>query len=85
IAILIVFADKIIPTLGLILSNAFRREAVAGGVLGYTIKSAIRYGVARGLFSNEAGMGSTPNSHGVADVKHPAIQGAVAMVGVFID
>lgn len=77
--------SHMLPTFQLIFSEAFRFEAVAGGVVGYTIKSAIRYGVARGLFSNEAGMGSTPNSHAVADVKHPYIQGAVAMVGVFID
>lgn len=85
IAILVVFSDQIIPTIQAIFSEAFRMEAVAGGVVGYTIRSAIRYGVARGLFSNEAGMGSTPNSHGVADVPHPVIQGSVAMIGVFID
>ncbi len=49
------------------------------------MKQAIRYGVARGLFSNEAGMGSTPHAHAVAKVKHPVEQGLVAIVGVFID
>ena len=50
-----------------------------------SIKEAIRYGVARGLFSNEAGMGSTPHAHAVARVKHPAEQGLAAIVGLFID
>lgn len=59
--------------------------AIFGGVVGTTIKQAIRYGVARGLFSNEAGMGSTPNSHALAKVDHPCDQGLVAMIGVFID
>lgn len=49
------------------------------------MRTAIRYGVARGLFSNEVGMGSTPNSHAAADVAHPVVQATVAMVGVFID
>jgi len=55
------------------------------GAVGVSIKQAIRFGVARGLFSNEAGMGSTPNSHAVADVKHPAQQGLSAMIAVCID
>ena len=82
---LVIMSDRIIPTFGLIFSNAFSGQAVAGGVAGYSIRTAIRYGVARGLFSNEAGMGSTPNSHAVADVAHPGVQGEVAMIGVFID
>lgn len=85
ISILFVFRGEIIPTIKSIFSEAFRMKAVTGGVAGYTIRSAVRYGVARGLFSNEAGMGSTPNSHGVADVPHPVVQGSVAMLGVFID
>lgn len=58
---------------------------VAGGVLGYTVAQAFRYGVARGLFSNEAGMGSTPNANAVADVRHPGRQAYAAMMGVFMD
>lgn len=85
IVILFIFRDQIIPTISLIFSEAFKTEAVVGGVVGYSIRTAIRYGIARGLFSNEAGMGSTPNSHGVADVPHPVIQGSVAMIGVFVD
>lgn len=68
-----------------IVVGAFNPEAVAGGALGATIKLAITKGVARGLFSNEAGMGSTPHAHAVAKVNHPVEQGFVAMVGVFID
>lgn len=65
--------------------GAFNPNALAGGAMGATIKLAVTKGVARGLFSNEAGMGSTPHSHAVAKVDHPAEQGFVAMVGVFID
>ncbi|MDY6065954.1 MAG: sodium:alanine symporter family protein [Finegoldia sp.] len=85
IAILIKFNDMIIPVLKAIFKGAFTSEAVLGGTAGFAVKEAIRYGVARGLFSNEAGMGSTPNSHAVADVGHPAEQAMVAMVGVFMD
>ncbi|HIS81830.1 MAG TPA: sodium:alanine symporter family protein [Candidatus Scatomonas merdavium] len=65
--------------------GAFNPQAVAGGMLGVTVQKAMRYGVARGLFSNEAGMGSTPHAHATADVKHPSDQGIIAMMGVFID
>ena len=65
--------------------GAFAPQAVMGGALGVTVQKAMRYGVARGLFSNEAGMGSTPHAHATAEVKHPSEQGTVAMMGVFID
>lgn len=65
--------------------GAFQPSAVMGGAIGITIKQAVRFGVARGLFSNEAGMGSTPHAHALAKVKHPCDQGLVAMMGVFID
>lgn len=65
--------------------GAFAPQSIAGGVIGATIQKAMSRGVARGLFSNEAGMGSTPHAHAVAKVKHPAEQGFVAMMGVFID
>lgn len=64
---------------------AFNPKAMLGGVLGVTVQQAVRYGVARGLFSNEAGMGSTPHAHALAKVEHPCEQGVVAMIGVFID
>lgn len=65
--------------------GAFAPQAIAGGVIGASIQVAMKKGVARGLFSNEAGMGSTPHAHAIAKVKHPAEQGFVAMMGVFID
>ena len=64
---------------------AFNPQAMAGGVAGVTVQQAMRFGVARGLFSNEAGMGSTPHAHALAKVNHPREQGAVAILGVFID
>ena len=63
---------------------AFNPQAMAGGVAGVTVQQAMRFGVARGLFSNEAGMGSTPHAHALAKVNHPREQGAVAILGVFI-
>ncbi len=64
---------------------AFEPQAIAGGVAGVTVREAMRYGVARGLFSNEAGMGSTPHAHAMARVDKPEDQGVIAMIGVFID
>ena len=64
---------------------AFNPQAMFGGVAGLGVKEAMRYGVARGLFSNEAGMGSTPHAHALARVDKPQDQGLAAMIGVFID
>ncbi len=64
---------------------AFDPSAILGGAVGITVREAMRFGVARGLFSNEAGMGSTPHAHALAKVKHPDEQGEVAIVSVFID
>ena len=74
---------EVIPAFRLIFVAAFDPEAVMGGALGLTVAKAMQFGVARGLFSNEAGMGSTPHAHAVARVEHPAEQGLVAMFGVF--
>ena len=68
-----------------IVVGAFNPQAIAGGVIGATMKVAMSKGVARGLFSNEAGMGSTPHAHAIAKVAHPSQQGFVAMMGVFLD
>ena len=57
-----------------IFTGAFSPQALAGGAMGITVQKAIRFGVARGLFSNEAGMGSTPHAHAVAKVKNPCDQ-----------
>ena len=72
-------------TFGMIFKYAFFPNAILGGGLGYALKTAISQGVKRGLFSNEAGMGSTPHAHAMAKVKTPHEQGVVAMIGVFID
>lgn len=77
---------KYIPeTFGMIFRYAFMPQAIIGGSVGYALKTAISQGAKRGLFSNEAGMGSTPHAHAMANVKDPHEQGVVAMVGVFID
>ena len=68
-----------------IFTCAFNPAAIAGGAGGIVVREAIRRGVSRGLFSNEAGMGSTPHAHAIAKVSKPQDQGEVAMVGVFID
>lgn len=69
----------------MIFRYAFMPQAIIGGSVGYALKTAISQGAKRGLFSNEAGMGSTPHAHAMANVKDPHEQGVVAMVGVFID
>lgn len=69
----------------MIFVGAFSPRAVLGGAAGVTVREAIRYGVARGLFSNEAGMGSTPHAHARATAKNPHEQGLAAMISVFID
>ena len=72
-------------TFGCIFKYAFSPEALLGGGLGHAFKTAVSQGIKRGLFSNEAGMGSTPHLHALADVPSPHVQGTVAMVGLFID
>jgi AGCS family alanine or glycine:cation symporter len=69
----------------LIVSHAMGLEQASAGVLGYAIKVAIEQGVKRGLFSNEAGMGSGPNAAATANPKHPVTQGLISMAGVFTD
>lgn len=72
-------------TFGMIFYYAFHPEAIIGGGFGHALKTAISQGAKRGLFSNEAGMGSTPHAHALANVARPHDQGVVAIVGVFID
>ena len=77
---------KYVPsTFGMIFKYAFQPQAIIGGGIGYALKTAISQGAKRGLFSNEAGMGSTPHAHAVAKVDKPEEQGIVAMIGVFLD
>lgn len=85
VVVLVMNIDMIIPAFKMIFVGAFNPRAATGGLIGATVKEAMRYGVARGLFSNEAGMGSTPHAHAVAKVDHPAEQGLTAIIGVFID
>ena len=85
IGILVVRIQYVPATFALIFKYAFQPQAIIGGSFGYAIKTAISQGAKRGLFSNEAGMGSTPHAHAQANVKDPHDQGVVAMVGVFID
>ena len=85
IVILFKFSSHIAPMFNHIFTAAFNPQAVLGGAAGIGMREAVRFGVARGLFSNEAGMGSTPHAHATADVQHPVQQGMAAFVGVFID
>lgn len=84
--VLLAINFKNIPaTFGMIFKYAFHPEAIIGGSIGYALKEAISQGAKRGLFSNEAGMGSTPHAHALAKVEKPHDQGVLAMAGVFID
>ena len=84
--VVICFRIKYIPeTFEMIFRYAFTPSALIGGGVGAAIKIAVSQGAKRGLFSNEAGMGSTPHAHAMASVKHPHEQGVAAMLGVFID
>ena len=82
--VLVTHAEWIADMLRLIIESAFGVQQAAGGVLGYTVQEAFRYGVARGLFSNDAGAGTTPSMHAAANVKHPVNQGLSGMLGVFV-
>ena len=83
--VLVLNATAVPATFALIFKSAFVPQAILGGVFGAGIKAAISQGAKRGLFSNEAGMGSTPHAHAQAKVEKPHDQGVVAMIGVFID
>ena len=84
--IVLVMRITYIPaTIAMIFKYAFAPNAIIGGGIGSALKIAISQGAKRGLFSNEAGMGSTPHAHAQANVAKPHDQGVVAMIGVFID
>ena len=86
-SLVVIFARiQYVPeTFGMIFKYAFNANALIGGGIGYALKAAISQGAKRGLFSNEAGMGSTPHAHAQANVKNAHEQGTTAMIGVFID
>ena len=83
--VLVMRAQYIPATFGMIFQYAFQPQAILGGGFGAALKIALSQGAKRGLFSNEAGMGSTPHAHALANVAQPHDQGVVAMIGVFID
>ena len=85
VAFLVVFADKVPAAIEQILVSAFTPTAAAGGFLGATVLVAMRNGVARGVFSNESGLGSAPIVAAAAKTKWPAEQGLISMTGTFID
>ena len=72
-------------TLALIISRAFSPSAAVGGFVGASVAQALAAGISRGVLSNEAGLGSAPIAHGVANVKHPSEQGVVGIFEVFVD
>ncbi len=77
--------DQLPAALKLIIDNAFNGTAAFGGFAGASLWAAIRFGVARGIFSNEAGLGSAPIAHAAAKTEDPVQQGMIAMLGTFID
>ena len=83
--VLAINANEIPAAIGMVFSSAFSGTAAEGGFAGAAVWAAIRFGVARGIFSNEAGLGSAPIAHAVAQTKDPVKQGMVAMLGTFID
>ena len=83
--VLVRYAGQLPHALGLIFEGAFSGTAAAGGFVGSTLKMALRYGIARGLFSNEAGLGSAPMVHCAADTDHPVRQGMYGVFEVFVD
>jgi amino acid carrier protein len=84
IIVLVINAQNIPAAFQAIFVGAFNPRALGGAFAGISVSQAIRFGVARGLFSNEAGLGSTPHSHAIAKVKEPQEEGEVAMFGVFM-
>ena len=83
--VLVDHAAALPGALALCFESAFTGTAAAGGFAGALVKEAIRFGIARGIFSNEAGLGSAPIAHASANTDHPARQGSIAMLGTFID
>lgn len=83
--ILVVNAEKVPAAFALIMHHAFNPAAASGGFAGAAVSAAVRFGVARGVFSNEAGLGSAPIAHAAARTNSPVRQGLIAMTGVFFD
>ncbi len=83
--VIVTHYDRVPDALLLIINSAFTETAAVGGFTGAAVWAAIRFGVARGVFSNEAGLGSAPIAHAAARTKNPVQQGMIAMLGTFID
>ncbi|NQI85163.1 sodium:alanine symporter family protein [Streptococcus suis] len=83
--VLLVHWNELLPTLGLVLKSAFSPAAAVGGFVGATVKEAIQRGIARGVFSNESGLGSAPIAAAAAKTDNPVEQGLISMTGTFID
>ncbi len=83
--ILFIHMDKVPSAFSLIIKHAFTPVSAAGGFLGATVAQTLRFGVARGLFSNEAGLGSASIAHSAAKTREPVREGLVAMIGPFVD
>lgn len=84
-AVIATHLDQVGPAFAMIFQHAFAPTAAAGGFAGATVAAGIQFGVARGIFSNEAGLGSAPIAHAAAQSDDPVAQGTVAMIGTFID
>jgi AGCS family alanine or glycine:cation symporter len=85
IGVLIRVRENLAPAIAMIFHDAFTGTAAKGGFLGSTVLTTLRYGVARGIFSNEAGLGSAPMAHSAAKTEYATRQGLVSMIGPFID
>jgi AGCS family alanine or glycine:cation symporter len=83
--ILLLHADQLPGIVAMVVDAAFNGRAAVGGFAGAGVAQAIRYGVARGLFSNEAGLGSAPMAHAAAQTDHPVRQGLYGIFEVFVD
>jgi AGCS family alanine or glycine:cation symporter len=83
--ILVIHATDIPAAVSLVVDSAFNGAAATGGFAGATLMLALRMGIARGIFSNEAGLGSAPIAHAAAETNSPVRQGTIAMLGTFID
>lgn len=82
---IVMHIDGILPVLGEVFRYAFTPKAGVGGAAGVAVMTAVRYGISRGLFSNEAGLGTTPHAHAIAKVQNSHEQGMMAIVGIAVD
>ncbi len=83
--VILININKVPAAFGMIFKSAFNMKAAGGGILGFTVAQAMRYGIARGVFSNEAGLGSSVMVHSASDVKEPVVQGMWGIFEVFAD